>query len=61
MQDDKSASQGLVAAWRLCFVGMTWTDNGERTGIYGPDPDGYMVLEPSGHIVTTVDYAWNPP
>jgi len=51
MQDDDPGLAALVGAWRLRSVGVTWSDNGERMDVYGPNPDGYMVLEPSGRIM----------
>lgn len=51
MQDGGLGLDALVGAWRVCSVGLTWSDNGEWTEIYGPNPDGYMVLEPSGRIM----------
>src|ERR1700739_4119423 len=51
MQEDNNGLGALVGAWRVCSAGLTWSDSGERTEIYGPNPDGYMVLEPSGRIM----------
>lgn len=51
MVDDDTELASLAGAWRLRSLGLTWSDNGERTDIYGPNPDGYMVLEKSGRIM----------
>ena len=41
----------LVGGWRLESLVLTFSDNGEREEPYGPDPEGYMVLEASGRIM----------
>ena len=41
----------MVGAWRLLSVGITFSDTKERMEPYGSDPDGYMVLSPSGRIM----------
>jgi hypothetical protein len=41
----------LVGGWRLESLALTFSDNGEREEPYGPDPEGYMVLEASGRIM----------
>ena len=41
----------LVGAWRLESLVLSFSDTGEREEPYGRNPDGYMVLEPSGRIM----------
>jgi hypothetical protein len=36
MQEDDRGLGAFVGAWRLCSVGMTWSDNGERTEVELP-------------------------
>jgi hypothetical protein len=51
MREDGTGLDALVGAWRVRSFGLRWSDSGERTEIYGPNPDGYMVFEPSGRIM----------
>ena len=41
----------LVGGWRLESLVLTFSDTGEREEPYGLNPEGYMVLEPSGRIM----------
>lgn len=41
----------LVGAWRLLSFGYTFVDTGERVDVFGPNPDGYMVLSHTGRIM----------
>lgn len=51
MPENDTELRALVGAWRICSVRATSSDTGEQTEVYGPTPDGYMVLEPSGRIM----------
>jgi hypothetical protein len=41
----------LAGSWRLLSHGTTYTDTKERLEIFGPRPDGRMVLTPAGRIM----------
>jgi len=41
----------LAGSWRLLSHGTTYTDTNERLEIFGPRPDGRMVLTPAGRIM----------
>jgi len=41
----------LAGSWRLLSHGTTYVDTGERLEIFGPRPDGRMVLTPAGRIM----------
>ena len=41
----------LLGSWRLLSVEAIFTDNGERAEPWGHDPDGRMVLDPTGRIM----------
>lgn len=41
----------LVGSWRLHSEVVTFSDTGERVEPHGPNPDGRMVLHPSGRIM----------
>ena len=41
----------LVGSWRLVSMGGTYSDTGERVEPLGAQPEGRMVLEPSGRII----------
>lgn len=41
----------LVGSWRLVSHGMTFTDTDERVELFGPAPDGRMVLASTGRIM----------
>jgi len=41
----------LVGSWRLRSVRLRWCDTGEVTDMYGPNPDGAMVLTAEGRVM----------
>jgi hypothetical protein len=41
----------LVGSWRLLSTTATFIDTGERVETFGPNPDGRMVLDPTGRIM----------
>jgi Lipocalin-like domain len=41
----------LVGSWRLVSNRVTFSDSGETIDQYGPDPPGWMVLEPGGRVM----------
>jgi hypothetical protein len=41
----------LIGSWRLLSFGTTFTDTNERIDVFGPNPEGRMVVEPGGRIM----------
>jgi hypothetical protein len=47
----KQEFENMVGAWRLISFSYTFVDTGERVDVFGPNPDGYMVLSQSGRVM----------
>jgi Lipocalin-like domain len=41
----------LVGSWRLLSASATFTDTGERTETFGPNPSGHVVITAGGRIM----------
>jgi hypothetical protein len=41
----------LVGSWKLGSAEMTFADEEDRIEPLGPNPDGWMVLEPGGRVI----------
>ena len=41
----------LVGHWRLLSCVMTMSDTREQIEIFGPHPEGHMILDPGGRIM----------
>ena len=48
---DGTGLERLVGSWRLVSLGVTYTDTQERLELYGPHPEGFMVLSGNGRIM----------
>ncbi|MFN4141251.1 lipocalin-like domain-containing protein [Aestuariivirga sp.] len=48
------ASADLIGSWKLVSLQFEYSDGGERTDMYGENPQGYLLIAEGGRMMTII-------